>query len=223
MPSVGKQMMSVISRFDGIDIMVYYSDHEPAQVHAGVPEEPATKLKIPDAEITRDSKGKNLRVQKLVREWFRTLVPKTDPLRTVADLVFDQWLRVRNQQPSDPVPSPDELQAMASEFDPPQKADRSKRSANARYSHYAIQSVEPLPGYKLRVKFHNSETRVADIKTMRGTNPMFDRVFREFDEVALYPGFVCWGEELEALEIEDQDLWGAGVLEQAQTTSLWKG
>jgi YD repeat-containing protein len=43
-------------------------------------------------------------------------------------------------------------------------------------------------------------------------NPMFAEAFQRFDQVKTHPAFVYWEVGDNTIEIEDQDLWGAGVL-----------
>jgi hypothetical protein len=79
-------------------------------------------------------------------------------------------------------------------------------------SHYAMERVEPLPEYHLKVFFKNGEVRVADIWAMRGSNPLFKEAFEKFDQVQFSPFDVYWEVGDNTVEIEAQDLWGEGML-----------
>lgn len=79
---------------------------------------------------------------------------------------------------------------------------------------YAIKEVEVLPNNRLRVSFENGDTRVADIKAMRGDSPLWDQVFENFSAVENRGLDVAWPVMFPSgpntLEIEDRDLWHVG-------------
>lgn len=79
---------------------------------------------------------------------------------------------------------------------------------------YRIARGRVLPGYKLEMEFHNGQIRVVDVHRMRGDSPLFRGAFARFDQAMFRPFHVEWpnAERDNTVEIEDQDLWGAGEL-----------
>jgi hypothetical protein len=138
-----------------------------------------------------------------LQAWFDLTVPTTG--RTVGALVYDQWLRVRNGRPAEVVPSPEQIRSM----------DHLPTRAVFTGNYYAIESIEVFPDYHLRIRFRNGEVRIADIKAMRGESE-FEQVFANFEAAVNQTYHVEWPVTFlsgpNTLEIEDQDLWGAGVL-----------
>ena len=193
-----------VACFDGISVRMFHNVHEPPLIHAIVGPD-TYKLTIPDSLPTKDA-ATNSRLQAKIREWFNTSVPKSGvPLRTVGEIVYDQWLRVRNGKSPEKVPTPDQITVMQ-RGSPEQKQSGSKAFIN----HYAIDRLIPLEGNRLEVFFRNGEIRIADIWAMRGANPHFKEAFEKFDQVRFTPFHVEWEVGDNTVEIEDQDLWRAG-------------
>jgi hypothetical protein len=203
---IGRVALAEICRFDGIVVAIYTDERDEPHIHAGRRGK-WVRLSIPAAEPI--GKKKDVSVQQKIRDWFALQVPiEKYGTRSISDLAYDQWLRGRNGKLPERVPTPDEVKAMA------RSAARTtkKRWAASKWGYYAIRKVEPLSAYRLKVYFKTGEVRIADIKAMRGTNPMFREAFRKFDDVKWTQRDVSWGVGLKAVEIEDQDLWGAGEL-----------
>ena len=128
-----------------------------------------------------------------------------DPVwrRTAAHLAFDQWLRARNGKSIDKLPGPDGLLPANT---PPTAFDGRNL--------YRIDHGEALADYKLKVTFTNGETRIVDVWQMVGHLPMFGCVFEQFRQAKFTPFHVEWPDPAHknTMEIENQDLWGAGDL-----------
>jgi hypothetical protein len=195
-----------IAQFDGISVRMHHNEHEPPHILAVVGPD-TYKLTIPDALPTKGA-ATNSRVQAKIREWFQASVPNSGvPLRTVGEIVYDQWLRVRNGKSPEKVLAPDQIAVMQ------RGSPEQKQSGSAAFiNHYAIDRVIPLEGDRLEVFFRNGEIRIADIWAMRGANPHFKEAFEKFDQGRFTPFHVEWEVGDNTVEIEDQDLWGAGDL-----------
>jgi hypothetical protein len=203
---IGRVALAEICRFDGIGVAIYTDERDEPHIHAGRRGK-WIRLSIPAAEPI--GKKIDVSVQKMIKDWFTLQVPNEQyGTRSIADLAYDQWLRGRNGKSPKRIPTPDEVKAMAR----PAARTTKRRWAVSKWGYYAIRKVEPLSGCRLKVHFRSGEVRIADIKAMRGANPMFREAFRNFDQVKFNRSDVSWGEGLDAVEIEDQDLWGAGEL-----------
>jgi len=185
-------------------IVISTNDHDPPHVLVRV-EDNSYRVAIPDADPLRGEPTVPNSVIRQVKDWFAQTVPSVG--RTVAALVYDQWLHVRNHQAIQRVPIPEQIKEME---------QRWKDPAPVGYS-YKIKDVTVLSNYCLRVVFENGEIRVVDVKAMRGNSPLWAPVFENFHAVENRGFDVAWPvmfpDGPNTLEIEDQDLWGAGVLE----------
>jgi hypothetical protein len=121
--------------------------------------------------------------------------------------MYDNWLKVRNHQPVEKLPTPRELAQRFTET-------RSKPKTGGMLSFYLIKDVTPLEPFKLRVEFESGQCKIVDVYTMRCDNPMFDTVWNDaaFKKVRFTANVVEWFRGLDGCEIEAQDLWGAGEL-----------
>ena len=193
-----------IARFDGMVAELYFEDHPPEQLHVTQGDN-RYRLSIPNANPLGEGPC-DPGVSTRIRAWLQLSIPATG--RTVADLVYDAWLRVRNQQTPSKVPTPNEVKAMS------RKA--SKHAAYDPETPYAIDGIQVQPEFHLKVHFRNGEVRVVDVWKMRGKNPVFSAVFDNFDAAENRTYDVAWptvfSGEKNTIEIEDQDLWGAGNL-----------
>jgi len=193
-----------IARFAAVTVVAESNDRDAPHIHvweAGKNH----RLSIPEAAPLSGEIG-DRQIQDLIKGWFDLIVPGSD--RLVSDLAYDQWLRVRNGQPPEKVPTPDQIKLM--ERKGPARKQLGPRPC---YNHYAIDHIASLSGNRLRVFFENGEVRIADIGAMRGDNPMFAEAFQKFDQVKFRAFDVYWEVGDNTIEIEDRDLWGAGVLE----------
>ena len=146
------------------------------------------------------------KVRKQVQEWLKTEMPGL--ARTVRELVYDQWLKVRNRQSAGRVPTPDEIKVMA-------RPKKTLKKSSRRYNHYAIERIQVLPDFHLKVWFKNGDIKLVDVKAMRGHNEAFDPVWMDFEKAKSEICYVAWPVVFPSgpntIEIEDQDLWGAGM------------
>jgi hypothetical protein len=186
-----------IARFGGMVFYVFYDD----QI------EPHVEVMVKGMKF----RFSPLKVRKQVQEWLKTEMPGLR--RAVRELVYDQWLKVRNSQPVEHVPTPDEIKVLAR----PKKIP--KESAQ-HYNHYAIKRIQVLPDFHLKVWFKNGDVKLADVKAMQGHNEAFAPVWTDFGKAKSRVYDVEWPVVFPSgpntIEIEDQDLWGAGVDECSQ-------
>jgi hypothetical protein len=194
-----------IARFSGMVFHVFYDDHIEPHVEVMVK---GTKLRF-SLLNRKPLPGKATvpaKVGEQVQGWLKTKVP--GGTRTVNDLVYDQWLKVRNRQPVEHVPTPDEIKGMG-------RPKKTSKKSSRHYNHYAIDRIQVLPDFHLKVWFKNGDVKIVDVKAMRGHNKMFAPVWADFGKVKSEICFVAWPVVFPSgpntIEIEDQDLWGAGV------------
>jgi len=210
--ALSKQASPEIARFDGISIELYYNDHDPPHFHA-LSGGKKIKLLLPDGELDKHSQATDAAVQRKVGNWLHQTIPTG---RRVSDLVYDEWLHVRNHVPTGRVPTPDEIKVMKR----PSEASDNKKTSRHVNNHYQMEEVTPLPGFRLQIKFKNGETRIVDIKKMRGDHPMFQTVFEDFNSLRQSAWDIRWFEGLDQREIQDEDLWAAGNLIQHRARLL---
>jgi hypothetical protein len=134
------------------------------QIHVTV-EEAAYRFALLGKGFPGDTPTAPPSVRSKVEGWFDLMVPTAG--RPVSALVYDQWLRARNGRAAEKVPSPEQIHKM----------DCLPRKPIFVGDYYAIESIAVLPNFHLRVLFVNGESRVADIKAMRGDSSLWHDVF----------------------------------------------
>lgn len=196
------QSRTTLASFAGMTIEVDQADYYLPQIHVTA-NGTAYRAALIGEGFPGDTPNAPPSIRSKIESWFDIIVPTLG--RSVAALVYDQWLRARNGQPAEMVPSPEQIVDMGS----------LPKKPTFTGDYYAIERIATLPGLRLRVHFLNGETRVADIKAMRGDSG-FEQVFANFhaarNEVHHVEWTVIFPDGPNTLEIEDQDLWGAGVL-----------
>jgi hypothetical protein len=184
-------------------IEVDQADYDFPQIHVTM-EGKAYRVALLGEGLIGDTPIAPPSVRSKVEAWFDLLVPTAG--RSVGALVYDQWLRARNRRPADRVPPPEEILSM----------DRLPKRPIFTGDFYAIDSIAVVPTFNLRISFHNGDVRVADVMAMRGHSPLWEQVFANFDAAENGVHYVAWPvlfpEGPNTLEIESQDLWGAGIL-----------
>jgi hypothetical protein len=98
-----------IARFGGMVFHVFYDDHIEPHVEVMVK---GTKFRFSllDRKPLPGKAKATAKLRQQVQEWLKTEIP--GGTRTVNDLVYDQWLKIRNGQPVQDVPTPDEIRVM---------------------------------------------------------------------------------------------------------------
>jgi hypothetical protein len=80
---------------------------------------------------------------------------------------------------------------------------------------HAIKHIQVLPQFHLKVWFKNGDVKVVDVKAMRGHHAIFASVWADFGKAKSRVYDVAWPVVFPSgpntIEIEVQDLWGAGV------------
>jgi hypothetical protein len=92
---------------------------------------------------------------------------------------------------------------------------KTPKKSSRHNSYYAIKRIQVLPEFHLKVWFENGDVKIIDVKAMRGHNVAFDPVWTDFEKAKARIYDVAWPVVFPSgpntIEIEDQDLWGAGV------------
>ncbi len=175
-----------LARFDGTQVIVN-NDHRLSPHVQVQTAEALIRVSVPEAEPL-ESQNVDPALQGPLAEWFNTSVPNSgNPPRTVGDLVYDQWLRLRNGKPAERVPTPDQIADMKLDA----AGGKTFRVA-ADSNRYAIEKVVAMPNCHLLVGFRNGDVRVVDIKAMRGDSAAFREAFDNFDAVEFTPFYVEW-------------------------------
>jgi hypothetical protein len=202
--SISISSSAEIARFGGIVFHVFYDDHIEPHVEVIVK---GTKFRFSLLNGKPLGKPKApAKVSERVQGWLKAKIP--GGTRTVNDLVYDQWLKVRNRQPAEHVSTPDEIKV-------PVRPKKTPKKSSHPNSHYAIKHMQVLPQFHLKVWFKNGDVKVIDVKAMRGHNAIFASVWADFGKAKSRVYDVAWPVVFPSgpntIEIEDQDLWGAGV------------
>jgi hypothetical protein len=202
--SISISASSEIARFGGMVFHVFYDDHIEPHVEVMVK---GTKYRFSllDWKPLPGKAKAPAKVRQQVQEWLKAEIP--GGTRTVRALVYDQWLKVRNAQPVEHVPTPDEIKVMGRPKKTPKKSSR-------HYNHYAIERIQILPDFHLKVWFENGDVKIVDVKAMRGHNEAFAPVWTDFGKAKARIYDVAWPVVFPSgpntIEIEDQDLWVPG-------------
>jgi len=129
-----------IARFGGMVFHVFNDDHIEPHVEVMVK---GTKFRWSLLDGTPLGKPKApAKVSKRVQGWLKAKIP--GGTRTVNDLVYDQWLKVRNRQPAEHVPTPDEIKVLARPKKTPQKS--SHPNSHSRHQAYSGPASVPPEG-----------------------------------------------------------------------------
>jgi hypothetical protein len=194
-----------IARFGGMVFHVFYDDQIEPHVEV-MAKETKFRFSLLGGKPLPGKAKAPAKVRKQVQGWLKTEIP--GGTRTVNDLVYDQWLKVRNRQPVAHVPTPDEIKVMGRPKKTPKKSSRHN-------SDYVIERIRVLPDFHLKVWFENGDVKIVDVKAMRGHNEAFAPVWADFGKAKARIYDVAWPVVFPSgpntIEIEDQDLWGAGV------------
>jgi hypothetical protein len=203
--SISTSASPEIARFGGMVFHVFYDDHIEPHVEVMV-KETKFRFSLLDGKPLPGKAKAPAKVRKQVQEWLKTEMPGLT--RTVRALVYDEWLKVRNRQPVEHVPTPDEIKGMG-------RPKKSPKKSSHHNNHYAIKRIQVLPDFHLKVWFKNGDVKIVDVKAMWGHNEAFAPVWTDFEKAKSYVCYVAWPVVFPSgpntIEIEDQDLWGAGV------------
>jgi hypothetical protein len=182
-PSPQLAAIPEIALFDGMAFRIYNEDYDPPHVDVTV-DGTIYRFSLygqkPLGEPTPSAK-----VSKQVKDWLRTEIPSS--ARTINELVYDRWLKTRNGQPVENVYTPDEIKAMRHP-----KGTKATKKASSRNSYYAIERIETLHDFHVRVWFANGDVKIVDVKAMRGHNEMFASVWRNFNQAKSEICMVSW-------------------------------
>jgi hypothetical protein len=211
---LSKRPSPEIARYNGMVISMYYMRDEPPHIQIenrgqefrlGIPSVSPISEETPPPGVIHD-----------IKSWFKTsvsYVPKGSAISiktTVQDLVMEQWRNARNSRPVEKIPTPDEIKKQTHKGKTSSFSDRTK-----------IKSVQTFPGSVLLIEFADGVIKKVDVKAMRGHIPPFKRVFnspKEFKTARIEPGALVSGKGVNALEIENEDLYAAGVLHSRSST-----
>jgi hypothetical protein len=196
-PLLNKQAFPTVSTWGGMTFKVYYDDHVPPHFAVRV-SGTDYRFAIDNLAALPSRKGQlSSTYVSQIKDWFKTPV---EPGKTVKDLMYDNWLLTRNSRPIIKIPTPDQLR------------NRKKTPKQSSSKWHAIKKLIPVKPFSLQVEFDSGEQKLVDIQRMRGHNPMFEPLWDwdKFKKARFTPDVVEWFSGLRGLEIEAQDLWGAG-------------
>jgi hypothetical protein len=131
---------------------VFYDDYIEPHVEVMV-KETKFRFSLLDRKPLPGKAKATAKLRQQVQEWLKTEIP--GGTRTVNDLVYDQWLKIRNGQPVQDVPTPDEIRVMARPKKKPKKSSR--------HGDYAIERIQVLPDFHLKVWFENGDVKLVDV------------------------------------------------------------